>query len=264
MFLLLLAVFLFPIGVYCGVLGMINRRLRPLLVNGRWDFVGVLLASSGFLLVVGPAVISGQYQRNLFEFSFGRPSSPRQTVEDIWALWWGIWLLYYLLVFGGGAFLLWLRGRSTVIYNVEVEECERAFLGSLAHLGLRATRVGNRYALSVARASPSAVEATSTAISAEPLPTTPHPPPGLLLVGDEEAVVDVDGFAALFHVTLNWRVFQPLLRVEVERELERTLAKLETPENSTATWFLSVSTGVFLLIFLALGAIIFGSMLPRR
>ena len=42
----------------------------------------------------------------------------------------------------------------------------------------------------------------------------------------------------------------------VSRELERALAKLETPENTMATWFLSISTSLFLLIFLALGAII--------
>jgi hypothetical protein len=261
---LLLAVFLFPIGVYCGVLGMINRRLRPLLLNGSWDFVGVLLASSGFLLVVAPAIISGQYQRNLFEFSFGRPSSPQQTLEDIWALWWSIWLLYFFVVLGGAAFLIWLRGRSTVIYNVEAQECERVFLCTLENLGLRATRVGNRYAVSIARATLPGGGADATAISAEPLSATPRPPTQLLLARDEEAIVDMDAWAAMFHVTLNWRVFRQPLRVEVERDLERGLAKLETPENSTASWFLSISTGVFLLIFLALGAVIFASMLPRR
>jgi len=239
---------------------MINRRLRPLPVNGLWDFVGVLLASSGFLLVVAPAVISGQYQRNLFDFSFGQLVSPKQTVQDIWALWWGIWLLYYLLVLGGSAFLLWLRSRSTVIYNIEAEEFERIFLDALDHLGLSATRVGNRYALSVA--SPAMIDVDKAAISVEPL--TPRPPAASLLALNEQAIVDLESFPALFHATLSWRVFNPVLRTEIERELERALAKVETPENATATWFLSISTCVFLLIFLALGAIIFGSMLPRR
>ncbi len=257
MFLLLLAVFLFPIGVYCGVLGLINRRLRPLMVNGAWDFVGLLFASSGFLLVVGPAVLSGQYHRNLFEFSFGRPS-PGQTLHDIWSLWWGIWLFYFLVVLGGGAFLLWWRGRSTVVYNVEPEELERTFLETLEHLGLSASRVGDRYTIQVASPAAAAVGADDTAITATP------PRPATTLGLSEPAVVELDAFPALFHVTLHWRVFAPALRAEVERELGRALAKLETPENNTATWFLSISTSIFLLIFLALGAIIFGSMLSRR
>lgn len=260
MFLLLLAVFLFPIGVYCGVLGMVNRRLRPLLVNGLWDFLGVLFASSGFLLVVGPAVISGQYQRNLFEFSFGRPASPQQTLQDIWALWWGIWLCYYLLVLGGGAFLLWWRGRSTVIYNVEAEEFESLFLEALDRLGLNASRAGNRFALGIASTS----DPYDTTLTVPPPPVAVRPAVNSLLSPGEAAIVEVDAFAALFHVTLHWRVFRPLLRTEVERELERALAKVETPENTTATWFLSISTSLFLLIFLALGAIVFGSLLGRR
>jgi hypothetical protein len=263
LFLLLLAVFLFPIGVYCGVLGLINRRLRPLRVNGAWDFVGVLFASSGFLLVVAPAVLSGQYQRNLFEFSFGKPS-PGQTLHDIWAFWWGIWVIYYLTILGGGAFLLWWRGRSTVVYNVDPEEFERVFLEALERVGLGASRVGNRFTLQVASPVPVPVGIDDTAIAATPLAAPrPAPAPALLGPGDT-ATVEVDAFPALFNVTLNWRVFRPELRAEVERELGRALAKLETPENGTATWFLSISTSLFLLIFLALGAIIFGSLLTRR
>jgi hypothetical protein len=261
LFLLLLAVFLFPVGVYCGVLGMVNRRLRPLMVNGFWDFVGLLFASSGFLLVVGPAVISSQYQRNLFEFSFGRPS-PGQTVHDIWSLWWGVWMLYYLLVLGGGAFLLWVRSYSTVVYNVDAEEFERAFLQTLGQLGLSATRAGNRFSVRVAPAAD--LDPDATAISHEPLPPPPRPKdrPGLTL--EEQAVVEVDALPALHHVTMHWRIVNPPLRADVERELERALAKLETAENTMATWFLSISTSLFLLIFLALGAIIFGSLLGRR
>ena len=257
LFLLLLAVFLFPIGVYCGVLGMINRRLRPLLVNGLWDFVGVLLASSGFLLVVGPAVISGQYRRNLFEFSFSRPTSPRQTCRHLAA---GRLVAVLPVAPRRRRFLLWLRSRSTVIYNVEVDEFESRFPGNARPDEFDALRVGNRYALSVA--SPTAATTDNTAISVEPL--TARPPSAALLALNEQAIVEVDSFPALYHVTLHWRVFNPPLRLEVERDLERALAKLETPENATATWFLSISTSVFLLIFLALGAIIFGSLLPRR
>ena len=68
--LLLLALFLFPIALYCTVLGMINRRAQPLMVSGAWDFVGVLLATSGFLLFVGPAMLSGTFRQGLRELPF--------------------------------------------------------------------------------------------------------------------------------------------------------------------------------------------------
>src|SRR5436305_1433204 len=150
---------------------MVNRRLRPLLLNGAWDFLGVLFASSGFLLVVGPAVISGQYQRNLFEFSFGQPGTPQQTLHDIWSLWWGVWLMYYLLVLGGGAALLWWRSRSTVIYNVDAAEFERLFEETLEQLGLHASRTGGKYVLTVAR---TASKTDDTAFAATS--TVPRPP----------------------------------------------------------------------------------------
>ena len=41
--------FLFPLAVYCLVLGLINRRRQPLMVSAGWDFAGLLFAASGFL-----------------------------------------------------------------------------------------------------------------------------------------------------------------------------------------------------------------------
>ena len=55
---MILLAFLLPFSIYLLLLGNLNRRPHPVLVPGTWDFAGVLFAASGFLLVVGPAVIS--------------------------------------------------------------------------------------------------------------------------------------------------------------------------------------------------------------
>src|ERR1700758_3195552 len=55
--LIFLALFFFPIALYCLILGMINRRPHPVMVSGSWDFFGLLLAASGLLLFGGPTVL---------------------------------------------------------------------------------------------------------------------------------------------------------------------------------------------------------------
>jgi hypothetical protein len=54
---------LFPLAVYALVLGYVNGRRRSVLVNGSWDFVGVLAALSGFVLVGGPTILAGVNER---------------------------------------------------------------------------------------------------------------------------------------------------------------------------------------------------------
>jgi hypothetical protein len=55
--LLTFIVSLFPLAVYCLILAGINRRDRPLVVRGVWDFAGVLAALSGILLWTGPVLL---------------------------------------------------------------------------------------------------------------------------------------------------------------------------------------------------------------
>src|SRR5262249_8831720 len=39
---------LFPLALYCLFLAWLHQRPQPTLMPGRWDFVGVLVALSGF------------------------------------------------------------------------------------------------------------------------------------------------------------------------------------------------------------------------
>src|SRR5438128_1626230 len=112
--LITLLVSLFPIALYCLVLASINRGAVPLVVQGGWDFLGVLFAASGILLWAVPAMLGTLYQRSIAVDS-------EQTFESIWQLWWLIWAAYYGLVLAGAVFLVWLRRHSTSIYNVQTD-----------------------------------------------------------------------------------------------------------------------------------------------
>src|SRR5262245_56643588 len=117
---LLLVLVLFPIAVYLSILGWINRRSRGLLLSGSWDFAGILLAASGFLLFGGPALLDslsqtdawrglwvlGRREDGLFEERFGGGRII-------------LFAGYFFLVVAGSAWVLWRRRRLTALYNVD-------------------------------------------------------------------------------------------------------------------------------------------------
>ena len=50
---------LFPLMLYCLFLAGVNNRPRPTLVAGTWDVAWVLVATAGFWVLGGPAVLVG-------------------------------------------------------------------------------------------------------------------------------------------------------------------------------------------------------------
>jgi hypothetical protein len=272
LFLLLLALFLFPLAVYCTVLGMINRRVRPLAVSGPWDFLGLLLGLSGFLLFLGPALWSGLFRQNLNDLPFQRGiTSMASAVEVAWLSWWLGWVVYYLVVLGGAALLLWLRRQTTVIYNIDPQTMDSVLARVAERLGLRANRLGNRLFLGVSpipvpvaapvdlashvTVLPAAAE-LSTHISAAPvsagtageLADDSQDRPTRL--AGEQVVLDVDAFELLSNVSLHWRSASPTARAQVERELRLVLAETAAPDNAISAWLLGIATLLFLVVIM--------------
>jgi hypothetical protein len=283
--LLLFALFIFPLAVYCTFLGMINRRTRPLLVSGTWDFLGILLATSLFLLFLGPVLLlSGTFRENLNDMPFQRSfGTLAEATTNLLVEWWVAWLLYYVLVLGGAAYLLWLRRNTTVIYNVEQRAVETALARVVERLGLDASRLGNRVFLGV-NAAPVPLTApaeVSSHITANPTPAgQAHPsgplrdraglagagesrarPSGLL---DEQVTIDVEPFELLSNVTLHWRKASPSARATLVRELRQELAETHTPENVAGTWFLGIATLLFLVILMLTTVFVLALFLARR
>jgi hypothetical protein len=215
--LLLFLLFLFPLAVYCLILGIINRRDRPLLVAGAWDFAGVLFAASGFLIFVGPAVLSAMHEKWRYYWLMGDSNAP---AEASYYLWLAVWYLYYAGVAGWAAFMLWRRKSSTAIYNIDVATLEVALARVLERLGLSWVRQGNHYYLK---------PGTGAADAAE---------------------LELETFSALSHATLRWHMVEQPQRQEIERELKSVLAASPGHENLAASWFLTVAA-VLLLVTLA-------------
>src|SRR5262249_28240779 len=70
------------------------------------------------------------------------------------------------------------------------------------------------------------------------------------------AVVRVDAFPALRHVTLYWPEGAELIRHDVEADLLQRLEALPTPPNPVAAWMFSIAGSLFALMFFTVTAMI--------
>jgi len=248
----------FPVASYLLYLSMINGRLHPTLISGPWDFVGVLGGLAGFLLIGGPWML-------LSFHSHWRPALVQGPWSELasgkWGWLWAVpWALYFLLIVGGSWLLMRLRRRYTLIYNVEPAALEEALHQVFARLGLTAERIGNRLNVRSA-AVPLERTASHSVQIARHGPGIPQP---VALAGSEgnsagglpgediEGKLDLDPFPTMRHVTLRWQRARGTIREDVESELGRQLAAVESLDNPAASWLLTMASCLFSAIFLGL------------
>jgi hypothetical protein len=249
--LVILLTFLVPLMVYCLVLAVLNRRPHPVVVAGAWDFLGVVLGLSGFLVVGGPAILS-----NLTTIHAGfRPAEEGEALPVVpRALLLGVVLVtYFVAVIVGIAVALRRRRDVTSVYNVHPAVFDEVFGQVLDQLGLSWARAGNRYYLS-ARAPQPALSAPEDVAAA-----APPPPSGW----EASSVVEVEPFPLMQHVTMRWGRLDAGVRQEVEGELTRDLAGVHTRYNPAGGWFLSATTTLFLMIGLLLMLLLASKVLFR-
>ncbi|MBM4068340.1 MAG: hypothetical protein FJ271_05280 [Planctomycetes bacterium] len=255
MLLTLFLVFLVPVTLYCLVLGSFNRRWSPVVVSGVWDCLGLFFAASGFFLVVVPAMLHLTYLKTVREAAI-----EVDHLEDLWLGWWGIWLIYYGLLVSGAALILWFRRRKTVIYNVDVDDFKKHFAAILSRLGLEATHSGAHLLLRSASGEDSTQLLPEEGSIRQALPGKPAPASHL-----PSALVRIDPFPALAHVTLHWESANAPLRHEVERALIQALKHVQTRDNPAGSWILGIGgilLGFGFLIILVLVMIAYFP--PRR
>jgi hypothetical protein len=247
---LILLAFLLPFSIYLLLLGTINRRPHPVVVSGTWDFAGILFAASGFLVAIGPAIISsGSEGWRMFWLFGARAGIP--PIDDSASRFWSFLAgVYFLVVVVGSAFLLrWRRGQ-TAIYNVRSDVLEKSLSRVFSSLGINPLRSGSLFVFGTT--SPfSAPKRTAAAIQAPH-----HLPVSSSQASKEEetlmerdlvtdaAVLEVDSFDLLRHVTLRWEPATTLVRHEVEAELVRTLAQSTTTENPVGDWMVLIALGL--------------------
>jgi hypothetical protein len=112
-----------PLAVYLLWLALLNRRDRPTVVAGPWDFAALLCGLSGFVLFGGGLLLS-LLQSNVRFWMRGNFEALREAwgqEQTTWAL---IVVAYLLVVVGGAALALVSRVRTLVVYNVDPEQLE--------------------------------------------------------------------------------------------------------------------------------------------
>lgn len=212
--------FVLPVACYLIFLGWVNRQPRPSFVSGPVDFVGLLFASSGFLIVGGPAALSAFNERWRQFWVLGEIGSLMEGLDAAREVW--LWLAvgYYFVVVAGCGWLCWRRRDSTCIYNVDPGVTATALLEVCDRLDVAVTCAGERFVLGL------------------------------------ETTLVVEEFAAMRHVTLRWSPVDAALRSAVEAELERWLGRRDVAENDTGAWLGLVGSGLLMLTLATLLALV--------
>ena len=264
--------FLFPLAVYLLVLGVINRRRRPLLVSGVWDGIGLLFAVSGFLLFAGPAVFSSLNERWRMYWLLGQADAALGRPDGAWQLWVFLSILYFALVIGGAVFYFWRQRHVTAVYNVEAEEVEQTVTAICEGLGLDPVRSGSMFLFGLSPGfAPKPRGGSSEHIQAphylpvaghepkETMPATASQPlaPDSAVVG-QTAILEMDSFPLMSHVTLRWDPADAPLRQLIESELSQQLA--ETPAPDSALGAILLTLGFFLLTCVCAGAFVLAAL----
>ena len=238
---MIIAAFLLPLALYFLALAWVNRRPRPVVVAGTWDFVGVLFATSGFLLVGGPALLSSLSERWRWVWLLGETSSLPAGLDRYREIWILGAAAYFLLVVGVSAAVLAGRRRLTCVYNVDPPNVEVALDDACRRLGLAPVRSGSLYLFGF----------TSDSATATPRPDEPH------------AILEVDSSAVLQNVSLHWEPHDSPLRSAVEAELRERLARTPAPEGEISGWFNLAGTALLMLSLFVLVVLLARNFMAR-
>jgi hypothetical protein len=197
-----------PLTLYLSWLGSINRRPRPTVVGGGWDFVWLLGGLSGFLLFGGGLLVAS-LQSSVRYAARGN----WQQIRDAWGeekFAWAAVALGYLLVVGGlSALVIVSRMRTLSVFNIDRSEAEAVIDAALAEAGVSASRFGNVWS-------------------------------------NDRPVVAIDVFHGLRHVSVRLLSTDPRVCEELDRILRQKFAAAPPSDSPVAAWLYSaaISCGV--------------------
>jgi hypothetical protein len=231
---LIFLAFIVPVAIYLASLASLNRSPHPVMISGRWDFAGVLFATSGFLLLGGPAILTSIYDDWRLAWLFGQGHFLKAMGED-WYFWLAVWGCYFLIVLTWGGHFLYRRGRVTSIYNVYPTVFAELLSQVLHVLDIEAQAVReNRFVL---RSRDHGNSAGQGQMVTE-------------LVASEvglETRLEIDSFPFMNHVSLRWGGNAGALRSEIEVQLARALEAVPAPSSNVGAWLSILATILFFL-----------------
>lgn len=210
---------LMPLALYCLIVANVYRRPHPTLISGPTEFLGTMLALSGFLIVGGPAVLAGAldlWRHAMYRGSFAGVSG---FIADAGRPWLLAWFGYFAAVVAGCLMIARRRRATATICSIEPD----AMTGLIGE-------VGRRLDVPIARRGAAFVFG------------------GIA----RSAVLDIRPAPVLRSVTLLWRSDPADMRLLVEEDIRRMLTTVSSPRNSVAGWLAGVAGVIFVVQFVAL------------
>jgi hypothetical protein len=214
-----------PLALYLLWLATLNKRRRPTVVPGGWDFVALCGGLSGFVLFGGGLVLS-LLQSNVRYIFRGNVEGLKAAWGQEQLAWLAVAGAYLFLVVGGGWLALTLRRRSIVVYNVEPGAFEAAIAEVFDHMGRPVERIGN-------------------------------------LWKDSAPLFELEPFAAGKCVSLRWIGDDERLFEEVARHLRPAVVDLAPVDNPAARWLVSGAVGLLVMVVFFVGILATGLGLVR-
>lgn len=207
-----------PVSFYLCWLAGVNRRDKPTVVGGSWDFTAVFGGLSGFLLAGGVLLLSLASGDGRL-FTGGNVDRLKSVFEQQWLTWLLLLVGYAGLV--GAAAAAGASGRRhwLSVYNLDADTAGRVIDSALERSGLAAAkRVGNLWA-------------------------------------DDRRLVEARTFHGTAHTTIRILCPHDRQREEIDRHLRSELAAAEPGPGPAAPWFTSLATGTVILVVGLVGLI---------
>jgi hypothetical protein len=200
-----------PVSFYLCWLAGVNRREKPTVVSGTWDFAAVLVSLSGFLIVGGVLLLS-LASSDARLFSGGNMDRLKMVFEQQWMTWLMLLVGYFALV--GVAASVGAKGRKhwLAVYNLDADAAERVIESALERSGLAARREGNLWS------------------------------------DDARRLVEARTFHGTAHTTIRILCPHDRQREEIDRHLRSELAAADTGPGPAAPWFTSVAVGSVMIV----------------
>ncbi|MDB5310408.1 MAG: hypothetical protein JWO38_4610 [Gemmataceae bacterium] len=214
-----------PLALYLFWLTSLNRRDRPTVMSGGWDFAVLLCGLSGFALFGGGLLLS-LLQSNVRFWMRGNFEALRDAWGHERVTWCVIVAAYLVLVVGGSWLTLMARRRTLVVYNVDPGQFEVALTEVLEQIGRPVERRGNLW------------------VGGIPL-------------------FELEPFTAGRTVTLRWVSDDPHLFQEVERQIREVIPTLPGGLGPSARWLGSGVVGSAAVVVFCIVLLLYGLALVR-
>lgn len=214
-----------PFALYLLWLVTLNRRDRPTVVAGRWDFAALLGGLSGFVLFGGGLLLT-LLQSNVRYWMRGNFESLRQAWNQEQVAWTLVAAAYLIVVVGGALLTLAARRRTLVIYNIDPGQFESLLGEVFEHSGRAVERRGNVWA------------------AAAPL-------------------LELEPFPAGRSVAVRWLTADTVLTQEVERQIRSAVPSLSAAESQPARWLMTGAVGSLSVVVFCVVLLLYGLSVVR-